>query len=180
MATTTNNYSIIPRHGDQKVDEHGEVIIAEAVCNRSRLCRQICVWYYFIGVILCFIFLPCACFMGCVLGRRGSSAWRLYLTSSGLRYTSVSITGCINEMFIPLNDIENVFVQETILILNGAASSQGHTLNIRISRDKVAEYIPWCQRTLCFVDYLKIAFVENATDFCSAIKQQKAKDIDSY
>ena len=176
MATT--HYSIMPQHGDkkvEKVDENGEVIIAEAVCNRSRLCMQVCCWYYIIGFLLCFIFLPCALVIGCVLGRRGSSAWRLYLTSSGLRYTSISITGCINEMFIPLNDIENVFVQETILIQNGAASSQGHTLNIRISRDKVAEYIPWFQRTLCFVDILKISFVENATDFCSAIKQQKQR-----
>lgn len=174
MATAP--YSVLHR---QEVDKNGEVIIAEALCNRTKLYLEICCIYYAIAILTFLICLPCALIVGCCLGRKAAAEWRLYLTSTGLHYSKVSLFGCRQEIFIPLSDIKDVSVQETIRTRNGMVTSQGHTLMVWINRDKAAEYIPWCQRTLCFMDYLSFSFIENASDFRAAVKRQLCSAMDN-
>lgn len=157
----------------QKIDGNGEAIIAEAVCDRSKVCLEVCCWYYILASVTCLICLPCALVLGLVFSRKAAAEWRLYLTSTGLHHIKVGVLGQRQVVFIPLSDIEDVIVRETILIHNGVGSSQGHTLKVRINSDKTAEYIPWCQRTLCLLDNLDFGFIENAQDFGAAIKRQK-------
>ena len=160
----------------QEVDENNEVIIAEAVCDRTKVCMRVCCIYYFIAVLSCLIFAPCALVLGVFLGRKAAVEWRLYLTSTGLHYTEVGACTCVSQvLFIPLSDIEDVFVQESILIQNGAASSQGHSVKIRINRSKIAKYLSWWKRTVVLMDYLEIAHVANASDFAAAIKREIAR-----
>ena len=63
----------------QKVDENNEVIIAEAVCDRTKVCMRVCCIYYAIAVFSFLIFLPCALVLGVFLGRKAAVEWRLYL-----------------------------------------------------------------------------------------------------
>ena len=165
MATTHS------QHEGQNVDENGEVIIAKAVLKHSSV-RNWIIWNYcLIGMLLCFIFLPCTLMIGCILGFRGSSALRIYLTSTGLHYNRVSSTGCVSKMkFIPLSDIYDVTVNES--------TKQDHLgtvitrrLVIRINSDKISDHISWSERTLYNVDYV-ILVMNNATEMCAAIKQQ--------
>ena len=159
----------------QKMDENNEVIITEAVCDRTKVCMRVCCIYYFIAALSFFIFTPCAIFLGVFLGRKAAVEWRLYLTSTGLHYTKVGACTCVNQvLFIPLSDIEDVFVQESILIQNGWAS-QGHIMKITINRNKIAKYLPWWQRTVVLTDYVEIANVANASDFAAAIKREIAR-----
>ena len=148
---------IVPQNENHKVDENGEVIIAEALFGRSSLRLQIMTTYVMILslMVALIILIPCGLIclcVGCVIGCHGASAWRLYLTSTGLHYTSVSQTGCISEKnFIPLSDIKDVSLQQS-------TSSLEHTLKIlTISHGTV-----------------KFNYIVNATDFCAAIQQFQA------
>ena len=160
----------------QKVDENNEVIIAEAVCDRTKVCMRVCCIFYAIAVLSFLIFAPCALVLGVFLGRKAAVEWRLYLTSTGLHYTRVGACTCVSQvLFIPLSDIEDVFVQESILIQNGWASSRGHIMKITINRNKIAKYLPWWQRIVVLTDYMEIANVANASDFAAAIRREIAR-----
>ena len=109
-----------------------------------------------------------------MVARLLSSGGCISCTSTGLHYTKVGACPCVSQvLFIPLSDIEDVFVQGSIQI--GAASSQGHSVKIRINPNKIAKYLSWWKRTVVLMDYLEIANVENASDFATAIKREIAR-----
>jgi hypothetical protein len=154
----------------QRVDENGEVIIAEAVCNRRQVCMRICCLYYLIVVLSFFILSPVLCVMGLYFGVKASSSWRLYLTPTGIHYTRVAIsTCCYQKIFIPLSDIEDVFVQHNIVV-NQGSYAQSNSVNVRVDRSKIGQYKLWYQ---CLQsDYLELHHIENASDFAAAINRQ--------
>ena len=179
MATTpySSFTTAEPQHaqGHQKLDENGEVIIAEAVCNRRSICLHVFCVYWLFSALLLFICLPCALILGCICGRRAAAAWRLYLTPTGIHYTKVGVFCCFyDEIFIPLRDIEQVFVEQVIEIYQNGNVAQGRRVKVKIHRGKIASYVPWCQRTCCLVDTVDLGFIDNACDFFAAIKRQMA------
>ena len=101
----------------QKVDENNEVIIAEAVCDRTKVCMQACC-IYVIAALGCLIFLPCALVLGVFLGRKAAVEWRLYLTSTGLHYTKVR--ACSVKIRINRNKIANYLSwwQRTVVLMD--------------------------------------------------------------
>ena len=155
---------IMPQNRNQKVDENGEVIIAEAIFSRYSLYVAICLKYLvyppFMLALLVILF-PCGLIylcLGCVYGCRGASAWRLYLTSTGIHYTSVSSRGCVREKkFIPLSNIRDASPQETIKQMRSTKWVDTNTLKIIQTNYEI----------------VKFTCILNATDFCDAIKQQK-------
>ena len=165
MATSTAPSPIIvPQNENQKVDENGEVIIAEAIFNRSKSNKKIQHGYCIVAMLTGSCFLPClpiicllALCLGCIYSSRGASAMRLYLTSSGLHYTDVCLTGCVcGNKFIPFNDIRDVSLQTTkinemtnFLDLNALIITKNN------------------------LDIVEFNFIDNVTDFCAAIKRQK-------
>ena len=165
MATAPS--PIIVPHGPQKVDENGEVIIAEAIFCRHSLSSKLsypyntfaCAVYVALG--LCLVGIPCCLLcvcMGCVIGSHGASAWRLYLTSTGLHYTSVRSRGCVREKkFIPLSDIRDASFQESIFYGQDYKSVNTNIVKIIKTNYETVEFNS----------------ILNATDFCAAIKQQK-------
>ena len=160
----------------QRVDENGEVIIAEGVCSRRRICMQICTVYFALAILSCFIFLPFACFLGFYCGHKAATLWNLYLTPTGIHYTRVGASTCCHQkMFIPLEDIEDVWVQETIVVRHNGPTTHTHSIKVKIDQDKIEQYIPWTHRKIFMqTDYLELIYVENASDFANAIKRQMA------
>ena len=154
------------------MDENGEVIIAEAVCYRFGVFLECCCLFNLIAVFTFCICFPFLC-LGFFCSRRAASSWRLYLTSTGLHYTSIGLTGRQKYLFIPLGDIQEVIVQNTVRVNDRRAVSQTQNLQIVISRDKTEQYIPWIQRTLCFKDFLNFNVIQNATGFSEAVNKQK-------
>ena len=149
-----------------KLDENGEQIIAEALCKHNQVCLNVCQATGFF-CFLSLICIPCGLILGWYYGRKAADAWRLYLTPSGVHYSRKGGFCYTEEKFIPLGDIEDVFVEERIG--DGASCI---SLKIKISRDKLAEYVSWCSRSVCLVDYLDITEALNAPDFAEAIKKQ--------
>ena len=162
---------IVPHDQDenQKVDENGEVVIAEAIFNQSKLGEKIYHTYADIVLVtlpfVIFFLLPCAFIIiiiifciGCVYSSRGASALRLYLTSNGLHYTSVCPTGCVcGNKFIPLKDIRDVSLQRTINVMPNFVDV--NTYKLIITKNNL--------------DKVEFNFIDNATDFCAAIKRQR-------
>ena len=161
------------RHHHQRVDANGELIIAEGYCNRCRICMQTCMVYYVLVVLSLFILLP-LCFLGFYMGYKAASSWELYLTPTGIHYTRVGAsTCCIQKVFIPLEDIDDVFVQEMIVV-HGGPMTHSHSVKLYINPEKIEEYIPWSHRKIFMqTEYMEI-YVENASDFANAVKRQIA------
>lgn len=172
---------------------NGEVIIKEGVCNRQALCFKISYLYFVFAMIpisllpisLIYIFeinnfiiavsilaaLTIMCFImlfscGIIFGYRAASSWRLYLTNTGIHYAHIVNYPCgYKEIFIPLSDIEDVFV-------NNQLCSQ--IICVKMDPHKVAEYMPSCAKPLFCIqnDYLGLPFADNASDFVTAAKRQ--------
>ena len=157
MATAPSPIKV-PQKPNQKVDENGEVIIAEALFGRSSLRLQIMSAYVVTAAIMS-ILIPCVfiCLcVGCIIGCRGAYAWRLYLTSTGLHYTSVSSAGCVRgKKLIPLSDIKDVSLQQTLC--TSSLREVVHTMKILTVNQGTVEFNS----------------ILNAIDFCAAIKQQQ-------
>ncbi len=173
--TTEPNFGIDSSQ-PQTFDENGEAIIAEGLCNRRGVCCQICLFYYLMGVICCSLFLfPVGlvlCILGCFYGKKAGNAWRLYLTPTSLHYTQVGAsTCCYKDLVIPLSDIEDCFVQETIIVQQGGGVTQNHSVKVKIDRSKIEEYLRWDQSCV-LPDYLELKNVANASDFATAVKRQ--------
>ena len=166
-----------PESRRQRVDANGEPIIAEGYCSRRRVCMQICSIYFLLAACTCFILLPFMCFLGFFMGQKAASSWELYLTPTGIHYTRVGAsTCCIQKMFIALEDIDDVFVQETIVVRsNGGPTTHSHSVKLRINPERVEEYLPWSHRKIFMqTEYMELIYVENASDFANAVKRQIA------
>ena len=141
---------IVPQNEHQKVDENGEVIIAEALFDRYSLRNKIRSIYFWIAMLIPCACAPCMFCIGCAYGCHGTSAWRLYLTSTGLHYTSVCSTGCVRgKKFIPLSDIRDASLKETV----SDGRIHADTLIINKTDSKT----------------VKFSCIFNVTDFCAAI-----------
>ena len=151
---------IVP--GNQKVDENEEVIIAEALFDRYSLKNKIQYIYLWIAKVT--VAIPCGAIcvpgivcIGCAYGCHGASAWRLYLTSTGLHYTSVCPTGCVRgKKFIPLSDIRDASLKETV----SDGRIRVNTLIINKTDSKT----------------VKFSCIFNVTDFCAAINSILKQD----
>ena len=161
MATAPSPVIVPPQNRNQKVDENDEVIIAEALFDRYSWSLKICNTYVPFACAACLFLLVPGCLLlciGCVIGCHGASAWRLYLTSTGLHYTSVRSRGCVREKkFIPLSDIRDASLQKSIF----------YGSNYKRVNTDIVKIIKTNYETVEFSSIL------NATDFCAAIKQQK-------
>ena len=145
----------------QKVDENGEAIIAEAVLNDCKFCLNICGFYMYWGVLLCFVCFPLTCIY---CSRKAAASWKLYLTPASIRYTEIGISSCCyRDKFIPLSDIEDVVLQENILVYDGSAASQGYT--VKLEMKNIGKYLSWYQGACCN-RYLGFNYVENAAGKC--------------
>ncbi len=166
-----------PQPSRQRVDENGEVILAEGFCNRHRVCMQMCSIYFLLGILSCFILLPITCILGFFYGYKAANSWRLYLTPTGIHYTRVGAsTCCYKKMFIPLGDIEDVFVQETIHIRHNGPTTHTHSVKVKIDPSKMELYMNSFYRNVFLqTDYLELIYVENASDFAAAVRGQMAK-----
>ncbi len=144
-----------------EVDEHGEAILAEGMCNPSGLCMQICCVYTVLGIVLCFVFLPFCLLLGVFCGCKAASSWRLYLTATGIHYTGVApLPCCYQKVFIPLSEVQDVCVHKTI---------------VRIYPYGIDKYLPWWRRKICLQkDCLEFLDIENASTFAAAIKEEMA------
>ena len=62
------------QEGHHKVDENGAIIIAEASWNKHGLCCSIFCLYVYYGIVLCCVFLPCACILGIIYGYKAAAS----------------------------------------------------------------------------------------------------------
>ncbi len=118
-----------------------------------------------IGIILCI--------MGCYCGNKASKAWALYLTPTGIHYTKVTACCGYRNKFIPLCDIEDIFVHENVVVQRGRSAPtrvvQSESVKVFIEQSKVMKYHPW---SACLQpDYLEFTHVVNACEFIVAVKR---------
>lgn len=155
------------RQPHQKYDDDGEPILAEGVCNRSRLCRDVCIILFsllFSFIIAC----PFVVIFVIYSSFKVAKSWRLYLTPAGIHYTEVGYLSpcCYKKMFIPLTDIECIYVK--------AIATVGLVIRVRVrNQSLLREYTPLCARILWGGnEYLLLADAENALEFTAAVEQQ--------
>ena len=133
---------------ERKLDENGDEIIVEGVCQRSDVLCGVYGLYNtaLAGIILLLIALCCAV--------KAAYSWKLHLTSAGIWYTDVIKTCfCLyKQHFIPLSDINDIQIEGKSILLK---------FNASVVNKKVAYPS-------------KLDYVHNAEEFAAAIRQQMA------
>lgn len=133
--------------GGKKLDKNGDEIIAEAECYQDGVCYAVCSVYALDAIsasgLLYYCFAICC-------GIKAMYSWKLYLTSTGIRYTDVIKLCCCSykHYFISLSDINDIQVKGRTILL---------TMNLGVE-----------------VSSLSLTQVRNAEEFATAVKQQMA------
>ena len=124
----------------QFVNETGEEIIIEGICNKTGLtwktCSIYCYLVFFCSIMLftiilapLFIFVPLLIFLCIFSTIKSRRTWRLYLTNAGIHYHHTGHWGCSgHKWFIPISDIKTVSVPTHELAMR--AISNGYVVPV--------------------------------------------------
>ena len=144
------------------MDDRGEVILGRGVCSKCGVASEAFWVYTFVSLLTLFLFMP----LSIIFGIKAVKAWKLYFTKSGIYHVRTNGVGCCyNKWFIPMHDIEEVYV------------ATRSTIWVQLTDpSKVLDYIHWCNRPLCGqkLTCLVLSNVANAPEFVAAVKQQLA------
>lgn len=148
-----------PQGHHPQVDDYGDLIICEGICHLQSICKTISFLVCFCcllagGGLLCIAFFPCLigmCF-------RFKHTWRLYLTRRGIYYTR-SYCCFRDSWFIPLNDIEDIYVTANGII------------NVVMDPIKVRRYSS-LRQSLSPPHVVQIAYAMNAIEFVEFVKRE--------
>ena len=156
------------------VDENGEIILAEGIRDGQRVCTQVCCTYILIAIISILLLSPLLLVLGIYFTYKALTSWRLYLTPTGVHYSSVGPFHCnYKKMFIPLRDIQNVSIRTTVHTRYGVPVSTHYSVILKIDPSKFGDFITCGQRYGCsYSEGVELKGMENPHEFATAVAQQ--------
>ena len=168
----------------QQMDENGELIIMEGICDQDGLKVAVSDIYHFLAVRMGIIWLPIVLPMGIFCGAKAVGIWRVYLTSTSLHFVDFD-PACVyfpikSNKQIALTDIEQINLLNPVVRAGfrccavGTKLGSPTTVQVEIKPNGAKEFFPLCCRC-CATDLpivIKIDFCANAVEFVEAVKQQ--------
>ena len=161
--------------------ENGEVILAEGIRDGEAVCTEVCGCYIFIAIISVLLLSPLMLVLGIYFTYKARTSWRLYLTPTGVHYSSVGPFHCdYKKIFVPLRDIQNVSVRTTVYTRRryGAVVSTHarYSVILKIDPSKFGDFLTCCQRCGCYYkEGVELKGMKNSKEFATAVAQQMVR-----
>ena len=164
----------------QQMDDNGELIIMEGICDQDGLKVAVSDYYYFLAVRMGFIWLPIFLPIGRFCGTKAVGIWRVYLTSTSLHFVKFDPT-CVyfpikSNKRIALTDIEEINVVNPVVTAGccylGTKLTSPTTVQVEIKPNGAKEFFSLCCRYCDLPIVINIDFCANAVQFMEAVKQQ--------